>query len=445
MSGSATPLELQDALDGLGFGRFQRRLLVICGLAWAADAAEVLLIGFALPEVIDEFGLTPGQASFIVTATFVGMLAGAWLSGPIGDRVGRRTTFQAAVVMSSVFGGLAALAPDGWWLGGLRALTGVGLGAALPVNFSLFAEFLPRRNRGRNLVLMESFWALGTIGAAGLAWLLVPTLGWRALLASTALTIVVVYWIRRDVPESPRYLAAVGRPGEVQAVLRRVAQVNGLPAPAVAVTTGPASSGSSVAALWSPHFRRTTVMLWVAWLSIALGYYGIFTWLPTIFLELGFEFLATYQYTFILALAQVPGYFSAAWLIERWGRRVTLAVYLAASAVCTYAFTVATTEVVIVSAASLMSFFALGGWGALYAYTPELYPTDIRATGVGWASGMTRIAGALAPLVGGFLLPVSLVAALSVYAVAFAVGGGVVAALGTETRGLPLADRAPAS
>ena len=184
-------------------------------------------------------------------------------------------------------------------------------------------------------------------------------------------------------------------------------------------------------------------MLWVAWFCIALGYYGIFTWLPEIFLELGFDFLATYQYTFTLALAQVPGYFSAAWLIERWGRRLTLAVYLAASAVCTYAFTVAATTAGIVTAASMMSFFALGGWGALYAYTPELYPTDIRATGVGWASGLTRIAGALAPLVGGFLLPISLVAALSVYAVAFAVGGGIVAALGPETRDLPLTDRTP--
>ena len=229
-------MDLQDAIDGLGFGRFQRRLLVICGLAWAADAAEVLLIGFALPEVIDEFGLTRGEAGFIVTAAFLGMLVGAWLSGPIGDRLGRRNAFQAAVVVSSVFGGLTALAPGGWWLGLLRGLTGVGLGAALPLNFSLFAEFLPRRNRGRNLVLMESFWALGTIGAAGLAWLLVPTVGWRALLASTALTVVIVYWIRRHVPESPRYLATAGRSGEVDAVLRQVAEVNGRPAPAGIVT-----------------------------------------------------------------------------------------------------------------------------------------------------------------------------------------------------------------
>lgn len=436
-------MDLQDAIDGLGFGRFQRRLLVICGLAWAADAAEVLLIGFALPEVIDEFGLTRGEAGFIVTAAFVGMLVGAWLSGPIGDRLGRRNAFQAAVVVSSVFGGLTALAPDGWWLGVLRGLTGVGLGAALPLNFSLFAEFLPQRNRGRNLVLMESFWALGTIGAAGLAWLLVPTVGWRALLASTALTVVIVYWIRRHVPESPRFLAAAGRSDEVDAVLRQVAQVNGRPVPAATVTAGQRSKPAPLTALWGPRFRRTTAMLWVAWFCIALGYYGIFTWLPAIFLELGFDFLATYQYTFILALAQVPGYFSAAWLIERWGRRLTLAVYLAASAVCTYAFTVAATTAGIVTAASMMSFFALGGWGALYAYTPELYPTDIRATGVGWASGQTRIAGALAPLVGGFLLPISLVAALSVYAVAFAVGGGVVAALGPETRDLPLTDRTP--
>lgn len=436
-----SPVPLQDAIDQLGFGRFQRRLLVICGLAWAADAAEVLLIGFALPAITEEFAITSTEAGLIVTATFLGMLAGAWLSGPVADRVGRVGAFQAAVVVSSVFGGLTALAPDWWWLAGLRAVTGFGLGAALPLNFSLFAEYLPSHNRGRHMVLMEAFWALGTVLAAGLAWLLVPTVGWRPLLASTAVTVVVVVWIRRHVPESPRYLLTAGRPVQARAVLERVARVNGrrLPAGPLEVTEG--HRPAPLPALWTPRLRRSTAMLWTAWLCIALGYYGIFTWLPTVFVERGFDFLDTYLYTFLLALAQVPGYLSAAFLIERWGRPLTLTVYLMASGVCTFAFLLLPTTVTVVSAAVMMSFFALGAWGALYAYTPELYPTEIRATGVGWASGMTRIAGAIAPLVGGLLLPISLTAALSVYAAAFMAGALVVAVLGADTRGRPLLDR----
>lgn len=438
-------LDLQEAIDDIGFGRFQRRLLIICGFAWAADAAEVLLLGFALPAVMEDFNLTEGSAGLIVTATFLGMMVGAWLAGPLGDRWGRKTVLQAAIALSSIVGGLTALSPDGWWLAGLRALTGVGLGAALPTNFALVAELLPRRSRGRNLVLMEAFWAVGTILAAGLAWLVMPTLGWRWLLASTALTIVVLVWVRRDVPESPRWLAVAGRAADVRRVLDFVAHANGRAAPTGEPGAPPPREDAPVAALWRPAFRRVTAMLWGAWFFIALGYYGLFTWLPSVFVDqFGFTFLATYAYTFLLALAQVPGYLSAAWLIERWGRRTTLGTYLAASAAFTFAFLAGESTPAIVTAAALMSFFSLGGWGALYAYTPELYPTTLRATGTGWASGMTRIAGSAAPLVGGFLLPLTFVGAISVYAVAFAVGAAIVLSLGPETRGQPLYDSAEA-
>jgi putative MFS transporter len=437
---SAPPLSIQEAIDRIGFGRFQRRLLLVCGLTWAADAAEVLLIAFALPAVIQEFGLSTFEAGMVVTATFVGMLLGAWFWGSISDRIGRRSGFQLTVLIFAVFGAVSALSPNAAWLAVLRALTGFGLGGALPLDFSLFAEYLPSRNRGRNLVLLESFWALGTIVAAGLAWILVPTVGWRPLLASTAVVALLVLWIRMKVPESPRYLATAGRLDEARGVLAAVAQTNGRPVPAGDVQAPASRRATTPATLWSPRFRRVTAMLWLAWFGIALGYYGMFTWLPSVFVDRGFTFLATYQHTFLLALAQIPGYFSAAWLVERWGRKPTLAVYLAASGVFTYLFTAASSTVGIVTTAVLMSFFSLGAWGALYAYTPELYPTEARATGMGWASGMTRVAGGLAPIVGGLLLPVSLVAALTVYAVAFVAAAVVVVLLGGETRGRPLRD-----
>jgi putative MFS transporter len=136
----------------------------------------------------------------------------------------------------------------------------------------------------------------------------------------------------------------------------------------------------------------------------------------------------------------LPGYFSAAYLVERWGRRPTLALYLVLSGVFTYLFAVVTGLTSILAAAVLMSFFCLGAWGALYAYTPELYPTQVRTTGMGWASGMTRIAGALAPILGASLLTANFTGGLALYAVSFIVGGVVVFVLGRETRGKPLED-----
>jgi putative MFS transporter len=150
--------------------------------------------------------------------------------------------------------------------------------------------------------------------------------------------------------------------------------------------------------------------------------------------------LPVYQNTFLLALAQLPGYFSAAYLVEKIGRRRTLAFYLAASGVFTYLFAVANTLPFVVGMAVWMSFFTLGAWGALYAYTPEAYPTSVRTTGMGAASGMTRISGAIAPSLGAALMGVSLVVPLTVYAVAFILGGLASLALPLETSQAPLKD-----
>lgn len=438
--GDLAGVTVQGAIDAIGFGRFQRRLLLVCGVTWAADAAEILLIAFALPAITAEFGVTRATGGLLVTATFLGMLVGAWFWGIIADRIGRRVGMQWTVLIFAVFGALSALAPNLTTLAVLRALTGFGLGGALPLDFSLYAEYLPRHNRGRNLVLLESFWALGTIAAAGLAVLLIPTVGWRPLLASSAVAAALVLWIRRRIPESPRYLVTRGRTDEASAVLAAVAEANGRAMPhgeLVAPAPGPRAS---LATLWDRRFRVTTATLWAAWFAISLGYYGVFTWLPSVFVNRGFTFLSSYQNTLILALAQIPGYLSAAWLIERWGRRATLGSYLAASGVFTYLFAVAGDTATLVTAGALMSFFSLGAWGALYAYTPEVYPTEIRTTGVGAASSLSRVAGAVAPLIGGLLLPVSLPAALSVYAAAFMLGGLTVLVAGQETRNEALAD-----
>ena len=150
--------------------------------------------------------------------------------------------------------------------------------------------------------------------------------------------------------------------------------------------------------------------------------------------------LPVYQNTFILALAQLPGYFSAAYLVERWGRRRTLAFYLVASGVFTYLFAAATSLNMLVAMGIWMSFFTLGAWGALYAYTPEAYPTNLRGTGMGAASGWTRIAGALAPSLGAALIGASLALPLTIFALAFVVGGVAALGLPLETSQRELAD-----
>lgn len=269
-------------------------------------------------------------------------------------------------------------------LGVLRLLAGFGLGGALPLDFSLTAELLPRRNRGRHLVLLESFWAVGTVTIAALAFALVSTVGWRPLLASSALAALLVLWIRLRVPESPRYLLRAGRPEEARAVLARVAERNDAELPQGELVPPPASEGASgLTALWTRAPWRTTLMLWAAWFAIGLAYYGLFVYLPTIFVDRGLSFVQTYGYTFILALAQIPGYLSAAWLVERWGRRRTLVSYLAASAAFSLLFAFADLLALVVAAACLVSFLLPGRLGGAVRLHARVLPDPAARHGHG--------------------------------------------------------------
>lgn len=440
-------LHVGDVIDRIGMGRFQRRLLWACGASWAADAMEVLLIGFAIPSLVADWGLSREQGGLLASLLFLGMLAGAWFWGTFSDYTGRRFSFLATIGVDSIFGLLSAFSPTFGVLLVLRFLTGFGVGGTLPVDYAVFSEFLPTKQRGRFLVYLESFWALGTIVAATLAWLVIPQfpeMGWRFLLAASAVPGLLIFWLRRTIPESPRHLMVQGKEEEARAVLQRVARENGVTLELGQLAPEPKQVRAPLATIFDKRHLRSTIMLTAVWFLLSLGYYGLFIWLPGIFRAQGFSFLATFQNTLLLAIAQVPGYFSAAWLVERWGRVKTLGIYLLGSAVGTYLFAVTTDQTVIVVGSIIMSFFALGAWGVVYAYTPELYPTTARGTGMGWAGGVARIAGVLAPIVGAYLLGVDLTLALTFYAVAFAAAAIFVFVMGQETMNRPLAEVEPA-
>jgi MFS transporter, putative metabolite:H+ symporter len=433
-------LSIDEAIEKVGFGRFQKKLLVICGLGWAADAMEVLLISFALPAVSQEWGLNNAQKGLLGTVIFLGMLVGAWVWGRLSDVIGRKTSFIATVLFASLFGLFSAFAPSFVWLLVLRALTGFGVGGMLPVDYAIFSEYLPAQHRGRYLVYLESFWALGSLLAAGLAWLVVPTLGWRWLLAIPAVSAAIVLFIRISIPESPRFLLVKGKPEQALKVLLQVAKENGRDLANTTLKPVAKVIKTTISDVWKPEIRRSTILLWVVWFMISLGYYGVFTWLPNYFKSQGMALMPVYQNSFILALAQLPGYFSAAFLIERWGRRKTLGVYLVASGVFTFLFAAVTSMSWMIAMGIWMSFFTLGAWGALYAYTPEVYPTNLRGTGMGIASGMTRIAGAIAPTLGGLLLTSNILVPLSIFALAYIVAGGAAFLFPSETSQKPLQD-----
>lgn len=393
-----SPVSVEQAIQTAGVGTFQRRLFVIFGLVWAADAMQVLAIGFTAPSIAASFGITVPQALQTGTMFFLGMLIGAFVFGRLADRIGRRPVLFAAIILDAVFGVASAFAPDLQWLYVARFLTGVGVGGTLPVDYAMMAEFLPSDRRGRWLVLLEGFWAVGTVALAFLALAAGSQGGeaWRTIFFVTGLPALIGVVLRFYVPESPLYLSRKGKSAEARQVLQRVAKANGNTTEIPPLMPQKPES-KSLAALLSPELRRRSVFLMLAWLLISVSYYGVFVYLPVKLANDGFGFLRGQLFLVLLAIAQLPGYALAAYGVERWGRKPTLIGFLLLSAVGTLAYGLGQTLEVVVSASLLMSFALLGTWGAIYAFTPEVYPTGLRASGMGTAGSVARFGGLLAP------------------------------------------------
>ncbi|MDP9281710.1 MAG: MFS transporter [Chloroflexota bacterium] len=393
-------------LDRVPLNSFHWRLLITSGLGWMFDAMDVLLIGFLVAPIQKEFALAPAQVGLVASAGFVGMFLGAAISGRLADRYGRRLIFQATLVLFSVGAVLSALAPTFETLLAARVVAGLGLGGELPVVATLVSEFSPRAQRGRMIVLLESFWAYGTLAAGLVALFVLPQFGWRGAFIVAALPALYVAYLRSALPESPRYLAERGRTAEADAIVRRVERASGGALLTLGAAVAPARSGpTSIAQLWSPAYVRRTAMLWILWFGITFTYYGIFLYVPSLLAARGLSEVRSNEFFFLSTIAQIPGYFSAAWLVERWGRKPTLVTYLLGTAAAAFLFGNAGTGTDAFVYAALLSFFNLGAWAIVYTYSPELYPTAIRATGAGIAAAVGRIGGIIGPFLTPVLVP----------------------------------------
>ena len=434
-----------ERLDRVPLNRFHWRLLAVSGVGWMFDAMDVILISFLLVPIGREFALDATRIGLVASAGFVGMFLGAAISGRLADRYGRRLVFSGTLVIFSIGAVLSAIAPTFETLLLARVVAGLGLGGELPVAATLVSEFSPRAQRGRMIVLLESFWAYGTLVAGVIAITVLPAYGWRWVFAVGALPALYAAYLRTALPESPRFLAERGRGAEADAIVRRVERASGGALLTLGRVTAPARAGSSrIADLFRPENRRRTTMLWILWFGIVFTYYGIFLYVPTLLVARGLSEVRGNEFFFLSTIAQVPGYFSAAWLVERWGRKPTLVAYLLGSAACAFLFGNAGAGTDAFIYAALLSFFNLGAWAVVYTITPELYPTAIRATGAGIAAAVGRTGGIIGPFLTPVLVP--LIGQTGIFAMFMAVlvlTAIVVFALAEETRGRSLEEIAP--
>lgn len=434
-------MDLVSRIQRLPIGKFHYTLLWVIGLGWMFDAMDTGLISFILAKMAEDWSMTPTEKGWVVSIGFVGMAIGAVCSGALADRIGRKTVFATTLVIYSLATAACAFAPNLTWLLVFRFIVGLGLGGQLPVAVTLVSEYIPAHVRGRFIVLLESFWGLGWLCAALVSYFVIPKFGWHMafLIGGIPALYAIVIW--KMVPESIPYLIHRGRIKEAHELVQSIERKCGVAViEQIEVKQSTQQSKGSFSQLWSGIFARRTLMLWLIWFGIVYSYYGIFTWLPSLLVQQGYSIVQSFEYVLFMILAQLPGYIVAAWLVELWGRKATLAIFIGMCAVSAYFFGQADSVALIMLWGCLLSFFNLGAWGVLYTYTPEQYPTNIRAFGSGWASAIGRMGGIVAPMVVTHMMVQSngFSAIFMMFTAVLLAVAAVILILGEETKGKTL-------
>ena len=393
----------------------RNKLLGVAGVGWMFDAMDVGILSFVIAALSVDWGLNSTEMGWIGSVNSIGMAVGALLFGVLADKVGRKRIFMWTLVLFSVASGLSAFATTLGVFLILRFLIGMGLGGELPVASTLVSESVKAEERGRIVVLLESFWAGGWLIAAVISYFVIPAdfwpiEGWRIALLLTALPAFYAVYIRLKLPDSPQFVV------KVEAKKRSVFQ--------------------NMATVWSKEYAKSTLMLWVLWFAVVFSYYGMFLWLPSVMVGKGFDLISSFKYVLIMTLAQLPGYFTAAWFIEKFGRKFVLITYLIGTAASAVVFGNAETATVLLVSGMFLSFFNLGAWGALYAYTPEQYPAIVRGTGAGMAAAVGRVGGIFGPLLVGTMLGrgYEYGSIFIIFCIAILIGVTAVIFLGKETK-----------
>ncbi|PGH00727.1 hypothetical protein GX51_05608 [Blastomyces parvus] len=434
------------AVQDIGMGKYQWQLFVLCGFGWLADNLWLQGVALTLPSLSSEFGIDQSYVRFTTCSLFVGLCVGAVVWGTASDMIGRRLAFNLTLLITGVFGLASGGSPT--WVGvcSMFACLGLGVGGNLPVDGALFLEFLPFAS-GNLLTMLSIWWPVGTLVGSMIAWGLIPNfscdpteelctkennMGWRYLVMTLGALTFVMFLCRFflfHLYESPKFLLSRGRQEEAVATVHAIAYKNGAKTwltndilneigghPAEVAPDQQKLSNAEIvrrqlskfsAQQIAPLFATkrmgfTTVLLWFCWGTIGMGYPLFNAFLPQYLGNNGETPVSiVYRNYAITAVVGVPGSILACYTVDipYIGRKGTMAISTALTAITLFCFTVSTDPDVQLACSCLEAFFQNIMYGVLYAYTPEVFPAPNRGTGTGIASCINRICGLLAPIV----------------------------------------------
>jgi putative MFS transporter len=395
-------------LDRLPISSFHYRIFWLVGAGMFFDGYDLYIAGGVLASTIQtKFSTGPQNLQFI-SLTFVGMTLGALITGFVGDRFGRRFTYQINLLIFGLASLAAAFAPDMTVLIACRFVQGLGLGAEIVVGYSTLTEFVPPKTRGRWLSMMAFVVVAGFPVTALLGYLIIPALGWRPMFVIAGLGSLVVWYLRKNLPESPRWLEQQGRAAEAEALMLAIEteSAGGGPLPPVAVPAEVAQV-AAIDMLRPPLLQRLIVGSWTL-ITINTLIFGFVIFLPQFFLRQGLTIANSLAYTLVLSIASLVGCAVGAWSSDAIGRRPSILGASIVTIVSGYIyarFDAASDPVVVLSVGFVLIVAIYVQTAILFGvYTPELFPTEIRLRANGICNTLGRGATVVSPFIVGALM-----------------------------------------
>jgi len=398
----ALPVNAGPRLDRLPLSSFHRRIMWLIGAGMFFDGFNIYLAGIVLGATVKSGFSTLGQNAQFVSATFVGMMLGSFATGFLGDRHGRRFTYQTNLAIFGFASLAAVLAPSMNVLILLQFIIGLGLGAENVVGYSTLTEFVPPQSRGKWLGFMSVFVVTGLPVAALAGTLLIPSFGWRSMFLLGGLGALVVWYLRKKLPESPRWLESAGRSDEAEALLRTIEnevslQHSPLPEPKISPL---AKHSRELSSLLSHAILPRMIVGAVTLIVINTLLYGFVTWLPTFFVQQGLSIVRSFRYSLAMALGAPLGSTIGALTADRWGRKPTIVGASLITILIGSAYPFITTPAILLAVGFLLIVPIYVLVALLFAiYIPELFPTEVRLRASGICNTFGRGAIIFMPFV----------------------------------------------
>jgi putative MFS transporter len=467
--GASSASALIARLEQVPFSRWHLRARIIMGSATFFDAFDALSLAFVLPVLVRLWGISAVQIGWLISAGYLGQFVGALLFGALAERYGRVRSAAAATALMSVMSLACALAGNFPALLALRLVQGIGVGGEMPVAAVYINELSKAKGRGRFFLLYEMIFPIGLMMTGQIGAFVVPAFGWQVMFLIGGIPGLMIAALLLRLRESPRWLIGKGRLEEAEAIIREIEAS----APQVSETTtnttdttitndvedqekdrdrrdrrGSDLRGSKTrwTELLSAVYLRRTLIVWVLWASAYFITNGLNNWMPTLYNRVyGLSLDQALRAGTLTNVAQVIILLGCAFAIDRIGRRRWMTVCFIAGAVLLAALgSFASGSVAAVITLVTLSYGIVGSVNAvLYLYTPEIYPTRMRAIGTGAATCWLRLASAAGPLLVGYLVAQRGTAAVFLMFAAAGLIGAVAATAMLETRNRRLEEIAP--